>query len=87
MVGNGRPVRKVVDGHHQLMYWFFDEIRDYKKANKVSQEKLMARAGLGDNSILAWRRGRMPTIGNFEAACNVMGYRLTVVKIDEKDSP
>jgi len=47
----------------------------------------MMTVGLGKNTVSAWKTGRMPTIGNFEAACNALGYRLTVVKIDDEDFP
>lgn len=54
------------------------ELTDGKRV-KVSQE-----AGLGENTLTQWiRNGNQPGLINFEAALNVVGYELKIVKKED----
>lgn len=94
-----RPQRRVVDGHHPLMYWLMVEWESYKasmatgttkrgepkRRSAASEKEFLTKAGLGVNSLQTWRKGTMPNISNFDAACNILGYRLTVVPLSKSD--
>ena len=41
---------------------------------------LADRSGLNRRTMSDWRYNRMPTISNFEAALNALGYELRIVK-------
>lgn len=45
--------------------------------------KLLKRAGLNDTALCHWRHGGNPSVHNFEAFLNAMGYHLEIV--DETD--
>ena len=45
----------------------------------MSQYALYKQAGLAKDTIAYWRRGGGATISNFDAALNVLGYRLAIV--------
>lgn len=69
----------VVAGHHPLMFWLEDTIR----AGDISAAQCSLRAGISINAISGWRRGQSPSIGNFDAVLNVLGYRLAVVPLQQ----
>ena len=65
----------VADNHHPLMHWFWDQWLEHKRTRigkKPSQQDFMTKTGLAKNSMTSWKRCTMPTIGNFEAACNAL---------------
>jgi hypothetical protein len=45
------------------------------------------RVGLSTNVLYRWNQGALPTIANFEAALNVIGYRLAIVPIEQETQP
>jgi hypothetical protein len=55
----------------------------------LSIRRMTKEAGMGINSTEGWKRGHLPNIAGFDAACNVLGYRISVVPIDanEEDYP
>jgi hypothetical protein len=40
------------------------------------------RSGVDGNTILTWRATRVPSISNFEAVANALGYELHLVRRD-----
>lgn len=53
---------------------------------RISDKDIAGRAGLGKDTIKDWRYRTTPNLCLFEAALNVLGYRLTIVKMkDESD--
>lgn len=95
-MGNGRRKRcktEVVENHHALLRWFFSEINYQKEGGPkrakngergiLSESGLASAAGLGVNTLRQWKLGTTPTLGLFDAACNVLGYRVTVIRIDD----
>ena len=59
------------------MTWLDEELI----RQKVSAHKVAKAAGLCDPAISTWRRGSSPSIGNFDAVLNVLGYRLAVAPL------
>lgn len=49
--------------------------------DRVTGKDVSVRAGLCGPAIYLWRK-QMPRLDNFEAALNVLGYKLAVVPID-----
>lgn len=56
-----------------------------RRAKRVSQRGVSARAGLATGACRRWEAGmHEPALGNFEAALNVLGYRLEIVPLEPK---
>ena len=54
-----------------------------RKASGMYGIAISYRAGLGRCSISKWeKQGVEPRLGNFEAALNVLGYRLAIVPLE-----
>jgi hypothetical protein len=50
--------------------------------SEMSKCGVSVRAGLGINVVDDWSRRTVPNIINFEAALNVLGYRLDIVPLN-----
>jgi len=59
------------------------ELFDLMAAHKRSMNALARAAGLGVGSISNWGHSHIPSITNFEAALNALGYRLAIVPIED----
>lgn len=58
-------------------------LRDEQVRQRCSDPQLVKRAGIASGAVRRWRAGRQqPTIGNLEAALNVLGYRLVAVPVE-----
>lgn len=64
---------------HPLVWQFFM----LQQGHGVSQRRIGETAGISRSTMLAWRRRNAPTIATFEAALNVLGYRLAIEPIPE----
>lgn len=53
---------------------------DLIEHHKIKIGKLHKRAGLNDTAFCHWRNGGNPTVQNFEAFLNAMGYHLEIVE-------
>ena len=60
-----------------LVARFFDLL--HRSGN--SRTGVSRSAGLGVNVVSEWGRRSVPNINNFEAALNVLGYRLEIVPL------
>lgn len=73
--------RLVVPAHvHPLVRRLFDLLND----TGWCMTEVCRAAGLAEQTIKGWRV-KNPQIGTFEAALNVMGYRLAIVPIGAAD--
>lgn len=61
---------------HPLVRQFYDLARRHKKPIRT----IGRRAGVDDSTIGGWRERHGPTVANLEAALNVLGYRLCIVR-------
>jgi len=41
--------------------------------------------GLSTNVLYRWNKGARPTVANFEAALNAMGYKLAIVPLTQEN--
>ena len=74
-------IKPAYPGHHPLIYWLDKELA----AQKRSMRGVSVEAGLCDSAVQRWRLGgSTPSIANFDAVRNVLGYRLTVEKINQE---
>jgi transcriptional regulator with XRE-family HTH domain len=48
---------------------------------KVSISEIADESGINKNTIYTWRISRVPSITNFEAVANALGYKLRLVEI------
>lgn len=71
-----RP-RFVTPGHHPLVHFMDDQLA----IQRVTAGEAADRAGLGHCVVSQWRRGVTPSISNFDAVLNVLGYKLAVVPL------
>lgn len=55
-------------------------IKTLKSLADGKRKKVAFKAGLGENSLDQWFAGTQPGLINFEAALNVLGYELQIVK-------
>jgi hypothetical protein len=68
-------VKEVQPGHHPLVSWLSDLI----EIGGYSGRAVCDAAGVDPDLISNWRlRGTQPTIGNFDAVLNTMGYELCI---------
>jgi hypothetical protein len=51
-------------------------------AGGLAYDCVEERAGVGHRTLRHWRNGRMPQVANLDAVLQVMGYRLSIVKMD-----
>lgn len=58
-----------------------------RKTYGMRTGRLLERAGLNNTALSYWRRGGNPTLANFEAFLNAMGYHLEMVREVEGDQP
>lgn len=66
-------------GQHPAVVFLDDEIG----RRRIPAYHVARRAGLCQDTISAWRRGSSPSVGNLDAALNVLGYRLVVVPLQQ----
>lgn len=58
----------------------------YVEQDGRTQEEICRMSGMAHNTLSKWRHGAIvPRIENFEAMANVLGYRLSLERIDESD--
>lgn len=67
----------VIAGHHPLMVFLDEQLQ----AQRLSAATAATKAGMSINIVSQWRRGTSPSIGNFDAVLNVLGYKLAVVPL------
>lgn len=70
---------KAIPNGNPHVRWLAQELRN----RKLSMEQVSVRAGLARTIISHWFRDRNPTLSNFEAVLNVLGYELRIVKKSE----
>jgi DNA-binding phage protein len=61
------------------------QLADIISASPYSVSALGRTAGVGNKTIHGWFRRHNPSIHNLDAVLNVLGYRLTVVAIENGD--
>jgi hypothetical protein len=90
-VPRAAPVRKHHPGRrrlplpahaHPLVRQFFETLA----ASELRQYQVAAAAGIGTNTVSGWKVNS-PQLVTFEAALNVLGYRLAVVPLAEPEAP
>jgi transcriptional regulator with XRE-family HTH domain len=59
------------------MFWLDETIQE----GDISAAQCAIKAGISINAVSCWRRGQSPSIGNFDAVLNVLGYKLAVVPL------
>jgi 2,3-bisphosphoglycerate-independent phosphoglycerate mutase len=47
---------------------------------RIGVREIAKRSGVHGNTILTWRASRVPSISNFEAVANALGYELHLVR-------
>lgn len=81
MSGEPRGIRAKLPEHaHPLVRQFFGLLN----VALINRGHVAAKAGLSTHTICAWRRAA-PQLPNFEAALNVLGYRLAIVPLEKRD--
>lgn len=73
----GERPKFVVPGHHPLVHFMDDQL----VIQRVTATEAAKRAGIGQCVVSQWRRGVTPSIANFDAVLNVLGYKLAVVPL------
>lgn len=63
---------------HPLIKKFFRIMN----AERATQKQVAERAGLDKHTVGDWRKKSEPTISNFDAALNVLGYRLSIEAVE-----
>lgn len=74
-----QQVYKELRSHNPLIIKFYGLFI----LSKYSAREVEKLAGIAESSIFRWKSGRNARIDNFEAALNVIGYTLTIVKMEE----
>lgn len=68
----------IVSGQHPAVVFLDQHILE----GRLVARKVSEKAGLGPGAISNWRTlGTSPSVGNLEAALNVVGYKLAVVPL------
>lgn len=57
---------------------------DLMNTDRTTTAEVAYRAGFRPRTVSCWRYNRMPRLDNFEAALNVLGYRLAIEPIPEE---
>ena len=58
------------------------EFRVLAEKKRMKLTRITMEAGLGERTISGWSIDRSPTVANLEAALNVIGYRLLIVRLE-----
>ena len=72
----GKPL-KVHPAQHKLVH----ELFAIMLRQHMTMKDMSARAGLDYVSVGKWKYLHTPTIANFDAALNVLGYRLAIIPV------
>lgn len=75
MKRRGYRAPKAPPNAHPMVRWLFTEIA----RQQLTYDELSRVAGVAENTISNWRRYRNPTLTNFEACANALGFDIVVV--------
>lgn len=75
---------KIPQRTHPLVAQLFEIIRDHPTETMASTTR---KAGLGTGAIGNWAKYHNPQVPNFDAALQVLGYKLAIVPVDTPDDP
>lgn len=76
---NYRPQRSLtLQNLHPAVQFLFEEMAFQRRHGT----EVMTRAGMGQSAATDWKRGVDPHISNLEAALNVLGYRISVERME-----
>lgn len=70
---------RTVANHHPLVHG----LEAIMRARDTSPNAVSERAGMAHNAISRWMDGCSPGIANFDAALNVLGFRLAIAPISD----
>jgi transcriptional regulator with XRE-family HTH domain len=60
------------------------ELRRIRQSRGLSLNQVAQAAGFSQNDVLRWERGQhVPSVLNFQAVINALGYELRLVQRDE----
>lgn len=76
-----RPFRTDASHAHPLVREFYRLLAD----QQTTALDVAERAGLSTGTISDWRTTYAPRVGNLDAALRVLGYRLAIVPVRERN--
>lgn len=78
-----RPPRgfTIPNNTHPCVRGFFTEANE----QRATRRQISQRVSLGTATLTSWRTKCMPTLDNFDAALNALGFELAIVPIGTRD--